>query len=201
MTRRMTYIVSGLFSLIILGIVGVVGLRFIRPPELHGVVLQAPEPAPDFELTATTGDRMRLSDFRGQHVLLFFGYTSCPDVCPMTLAKLKQAMNTLGSDAENVQVIMVTVDPDRDTPERLREFVINFDPSFIGMTGTEQEIASAAAPAGIYYAKSDVETNAGYLMDHTASITLIDPKGHMRMVFPPDVSGPEIAADVNYFMQ
>ncbi|NOX63735.1 MAG: SCO family protein [Chloroflexi bacterium] len=171
-----------------------------RPYEFHGMVLQPSDPI-DFTLTAHTGERVSLSDFRGKYVVLFFGYTFCPDVCPLTLAELSRAMQILGDKAEGVQVIMVTVDPERDTAERLANYVPSFHPDFIGLTGSADEIAKAATPLGIFYAKNEVEGASGYLMDHTASVTLLDKEGRVRLVWPFGTAPEDIASDLEYMLK
>lgn len=182
--------------MLILGLVGWVVLSRLRPPVFHGLVLQSPRPAADFTLTAHTGQRVNLSTFRGKLVLLFFGYTFCPDVCPMTLAKVAQALKRLGPKARQVQVLFISVDPDRDTPERLAAYVTFFNPTFIGMTGTPEEIAVVAARYGIYSKKEEGTKATGYLVAHTAIVTVIDPQGYVRLLFPFGISPDEMADDL-----
>ncbi|MCO6451696.1 MAG: SCO family protein [Caldilineales bacterium] len=172
----------------------------LRPHTFHGTILQPSEPI-DFTLTGMDGQPVSLSDFRGKYVVLYFGYTFCPDVCPLTLAELGKAVRILEDKGEKVQVLMVTVDPQRDTPERLAQYVPAFHPSFIGLTGSEDDIAQVAAPMGIFYARNEVGGASGYLMDHTASITLLDDQGRMRLVWPYGVSGDLIADDLDYLIR
>ena len=184
-------------AFLIVGLVGWWGLPRLRPHVFHGMVMQSPDPAPDFTLTAHTGQPVSLSDFRGKLVLLYFGYTFCPDVCPTTLVELAKAVNLLGRKAEQVQVVMISVDPARDTPEKLAEYVTHFHPSFLGMTGTPDEIAAVAALYGIFYEKQEGTEATGYLVDHTATVTVISrrtctarmisavPGGRWRTVSPP----------------
>ena len=189
-----------LFSVFILLFTAFLASGCAKPYEFRGMVLQPSDPV-DFTLTAHTGEKVCLSDFRGKYVILYFGYTFCPDVCPLTLAELSQAMKILGDKAENVQVIMVTVDPERDTPERLANYVPSFHPSFIGLTGSPDEIAKAATPLGIFYVKNEVEGASGYLMDHTASVTLLDPEGRVRLIWPFGTPPEDVAADLEYMMR
>jgi protein SCO1 len=145
---------------------------------------------------------MSLSDFRGQYVLLYFGYTYCPDVCPLTLNDLADMGRELGERRmEAVQVILVSVDPERDTPEHLASYLPHFHPDFLGMTGTVQEIQPVASQFGIYFESHGGAGESGYLVDHTSSVTLIDPQGRVRMVFPYGVSGSEMAQDLQYLMR
>jgi len=142
-----------------------------------------------------------LRDVQGKWTLLYFGYTFCPDVCPTTLADLK-AMNTaLGDKADKAQVVFVTLYPARDTPERLDAYLNAFDPSFMGLTGTPAAIDAAATEFGVYYQKREVEGAGGYLVDHTSTVSVLDPKGRLRMVFPYGVAGADIAADLKYLMR
>src|SRR5262245_1106244 len=123
-----------------------------RPHVFHGIVSQSPPHATDFTLTAHTGKLTHLSDFRGKLVLLYFGYTFCPGICPTTLAEVTQALQTLGPKAaEKMQVLMVSVDPERDTADRLAAYLTHFNASFLGLTGTPEEISTTDAAYGIYY--------------------------------------------------
>jgi protein SCO1/2 len=166
-------------------------------PEFHGTVVQSTEPVDDFTLTGSSGQRVRLHDFRDQVVLLYFGYTYCPDVCPATMAELSKAMKELNSkDREKVQVLMITVDPERDTPEVLGQYLSHFDPSFLGLTGTDEEIAAAAEAFGIYYRKRDGTAETGYMVDHTATVAAVDKDGSLRLIYSFNTPGEDIAADL-----
>jgi protein SCO1/2 len=149
-----------------------------------------------FELTAHTGARMSDRDFRGRWLLLFFGYTYCPDVCPTTLGTVAVVMDELGALAEQVQPLFVTVDPERDTPEVLAEYVAQFHPSIVGLTGTPEEIAAVAKAWRVFYRKVVPEGGnaADYLMDHSAYLYLIDPNGNFLRVFSHTQSPEEIAS-------
>jgi protein SCO1/2 len=168
------------------------------PPQFHGTYFESPEPEPDFTLTAHTGERISLSDFRDHVTLLYFGYTYCPDICPTTLANLAQAKEKLGRAGNQVQVLMISVDPARDTAEALARYVTSFDSTFIGLTGTPEEIAAVASPMGIFYEKQEGTIETGYLVDHTASVLVIDKAGYLRLVFSLDTPSEDIAADLLY---
>ena len=168
----------------------------VRPPAFNGLELEAARPAPDFALTNADGQAVRLSDLRGKLVVLYFGYTFCPDVCPMTLAKLAQARAIIGEPAKDIQVVMVTVDPERDTPDILKHYVSRFDPSFTALTGTPAEIAAAATPFGIYIHKNEGTAATGYLVDHTATALVVDRQGNLRLVLAPDLDGAQVASDL-----
>jgi protein SCO1/2 len=173
------------------------GTFLLGSPDFHGTLIQPPAPVSDFSLTGPDGQQVRLSDFRDKVVLVYFGYTYCPDVCPATMAKLAKAIQELDSkDREKVQVIMVTVDPDRDTPEILGQYLSHFDPSFLGLTGTDEEIAAAAKPFGIYYQKRDGLAETDYLVDHTATVATVDKDGNLRLIYSFDTPGEDIAADL-----
>jgi protein SCO1/2 len=193
--------------LFILGLVGGLALVFfvilpmMRPYTFHGTVLQSPQPAPDFELTAANGKKVSLKNFKGDLVLLYFGYTFCPDVCPATLAELRGALDILGKDAKNIQVIMISVDPERDTPEMLAEYVTHFHPSFLGVTGTPEQIAQVAALYGIYYESHEGTAATGYLVDHTATVMVIDQEGHLKLVFPFGTPAEDIAEDLAHLLK
>jgi protein SCO1/2 len=136
----------------------------------------------DFALADPTGKQRALADFRGKVVVLFFGYTQCPDVCPTTLAMLAQVMQTLGApDAARVQVVFVTVDPDRDTAEVMSSYVTAFDPSFVGLSGDAEAIARTAKEFKILYQKQPGRTPGSYTVDHSAGTFIFDPRGRLRL--------------------
>ncbi len=168
----------------------------LRPYEFHGTVMQSPSPAAPFSLMSNTGQRVSLDDFRGKLVMLYFGYTYCPDVCPATLVEIAGAMDILGEDAERVQVIMISVDPERDTPELLGKYVAHFDPSFLGVTGTPDEIAEVATLYGIYFEKHEGTAASGYLVDHTATTMVLDEEGRLKLLLPFGVTAADMAADL-----
>jgi protein SCO1/2 len=135
----------------------------------------------DFELTAPDGKPRRLADFRGKAVVLFFGYTQCPDVCPTTLAALADAMKELGADAARVQVLFVTIDPERDTPALLAQYVPAFDPRFLGLYGDAEATARTAKEFRIIYQKVPGAAPGSYTMDHSAGSYVFDPQGRLRL--------------------
>ncbi len=145
--------------------------------------------------------RVCLSDFRGKVVLMFFGYTHCPDVCPTALQMLAKTMKELPKDVrEKVQVIFISVDPERDTPEIAQKYAKYFYPTFMGLTGTPEEIKKVAKEYMAFYRKVETGSEGGYLVDHTAYIYLIDPKGTLKLIYPSTKQKPElIAEDVKRF--
>ncbi len=183
---------------ILLGIT--TGVYFFRPHVFHGTVIQSPEPSYNFTLTGADGD-VSLSDFRGKLVLLYFGYTFCPDICPATLANVGQALRKIGAKAEDVQLVMISLDPERDTPEKLAEYVAHFHPSFIGVTGSQEQLDEVASLYGIFYQKTEGSDATGYLIDHTATLMVIDREGYLKLVFPFGVTPDEIADDLKYMLR
>lgn len=173
----------------------------IGPREFYGTVIQSPHPQGNFTLTSAGDTAVELHDYRDKVVVLYFGYTFCPDVCPATMVELKKAMTELGDDAEDVQVMMVSVDPLRDTPDEVDAYAKHFHPSFIGLTGTEDEILAVTTPMGVFFEKHEGTEETGYLIDHTASVTVIDKKGHLRLVYPFNAQGADIAADLRYLVR
>ena len=135
----------------------------------------------DFTLTDHTGKKRTLADFRGKVVVLFFGYTQCPDVCPTTLATLAEAKRRLGPDGEKVQVLFVTVDPERDTADLLSHYVTAFDPSFLGLSGDVEATARTAKEFKILYQKQPGRTSETYTMDHSAGTFVFDQQGRLRL--------------------
>ncbi len=169
---------------------------YIAPPPLRGVAIESPRPAYDFQLQSGDNQTVRLSQFRGKVVALYFGYTFCPDVCPKTLADLSMAMDQLGSDSDGVQVLFVSVDPDRDTPVRTDQYAKGFNPTFVGMTGSPDDIARVAGAYGVFYQKQDApSSSAGYLVDHSATVLLIDRQGQLRTIWPFDFPRDDMVND------
>ena len=148
----------------------------------------------DFRLLDPDGKPRQLSDFRGRVVLVFFGFTQCPDVCPTALARAVEVMKQLGSDAQRVQVIFVTVDPERDTPALLREYMRAFDPSFLGLYADPTTTAQTAREFKVYYAK--VPTPSGYTIDHSAITYAFDAAGRLRLAIKHEQSVQSVSADV-----
>ncbi|MDQ9169024.1 SCO family protein [Oxalobacteraceae bacterium R-40] len=135
----------------------------------------------DFALKDHTGKVRRLADFKGKAVIVFFGFTHCPDVCPTTLAELATVMQELGPLAEKVQVLFITVDPERDTPELLAKYVPAFDPRFLGLVGSPAETEQVAKEFKAFYQKVPGKTAGSYTVDHTAGSYIFDPQGRIRL--------------------
>jgi len=193
----------GLFSFLLIGAVAAGVFLFSKPNSFRGTMYAEPyPPAPEIELIRANGASFRLREMRGNTVLLFFGYTSCPDVCPTTLAELKQALEKLDEeDAKQVQVLFVTVDPERDTPERVQEYVNHFNPDFIGLSGTEPELAEVWQDYGVFRENVEGNSAAGYLVDHTARLTLIDRNGNLRLSYAFDTPVDNIVHDLKLLLK
>ncbi|HTP10753.1 MAG TPA: SCO family protein [Anaerolineae bacterium] len=173
--------------------------------QFSGVAPNPIGPAPDFALTDENGQPFKLSDLRGKWILLAYGYTHCPDVCPLTLSHLRDVKQAIDPTGDKVQVAFVTIDPDRDTPDVMRQYVGHFDQQFEykfkGLSGTPAQIAAAAQPYNVKYEKKADNSANGYSMAHTAEVYLIDPQFNWRMTFPFGIEAQEIASDVQYLMQ
>lgn len=137
--------------------------------------------ARDFALTDHQGKPRTLADFKGKAVVVFFGFTHCPDVCPTTLAEMATVLQQLGPQADKVQVLFITVDPERDTPELLAKYVPAFHPSFIGLTGDKAAIEKVAKEFRVFYQKVPGKTPESYTIDHTAGSYVFDPQGRIRL--------------------
>jgi protein SCO1 len=186
-------LVVGLSSIIVLGL-------YLRPHQFSGTILQSPQPAYNFTLAGPQDKPVSLTDFKGKVVLLFFGYTSCPDVCPATMQKLRDTRKLLGKNADKVQVIMVTVDPEKDTSKRINGYLSMFDPTFIGLTGNLKEITMDASQYGVFFEKRPYNEKGGYLIDHTATVMLIDPNGYLRVIYPFNATAGGITDDIIYIL-
>ncbi len=190
-----------LTSLIILLLAFVASCK--RQHEFYGHVFD--QPAYNFELTDHNGKRVKLSDFtkQGKIVLLFFGYTHCPDVCPMALETMAKVMKKLTpEEAKRVQVLFISVDPERDTTEVLKGYVPYFNPTFIGLRGSEEEIKKTAKEYKAYYRKVEGESAGGYLIDHTATIYLITPDMKIKLLYTQSKQDPEkMAEDIKFLLR
>jgi protein SCO1 len=189
-------------ALVLLGVV-LLGWRWwtlSRVPQ-YGIAIDSAEPAQDFTLDASTGRAVSLSDFRGKPVLLYFGYTTCPDVCPTTLTDLRLAMQALGIEQESVQVLFVSVDPERDTADRLAAYLQYFNPDFIGLTGSVTDIEAIASRFGVFFQKNEAKSAADYLVDHTSAVLLLDADGKLRLMFPYGTTGDQLARDTRLYLR
>ena len=150
-------------------------------PRFNNVDITGANYARDFRLTDFDGKPRSLADFRGKVLVVFFGYTQCPDVCPTTLTDMAEVKKRLGPDGDRLQVIFVTLDPERDTPQVLKQYVPNFDPSFIALVGTRDETAAVAKDFKVFYQKVPGRTETSYTLDHTAGSYVFDREGRVRL--------------------
>jgi protein SCO1/2 len=157
--------------------------------------------AADFRLTDHNGKVRTLSDFRGRVVTMFFGYTQCPDVCPTTLSDMRIVMQKLGGDAERVQVLFVTVDPQRDTQELLAKYVPAFHPSFLGLYGSAEDTARVAKDFGIFYRTQPGKSPGSYSVDHSAGMLVFDPRGRLRLMFNYGMNPDAITGDIGILLR
>jgi protein SCO1/2 len=151
------------------------------PQRFNSVDITGAEFARDFSLTDHTGARRTLSNYRGKLAVVFFGFTQCPDVCPTTLSDMAEVKKRLGKDGDAVQVIFITVDPERDTPQLLAQYVPGFDPTFVGLRGSPQETAAVAKEFKVFYQKVPGRTETSYTIDHTAGSYVFDRDGKVRL--------------------
>ena len=195
MQRSILFLVLGLA----LGLVIVGAVVLLRPYTPSGSLIEPPVPAPDFTLPSTQGD-FRLADQRGKMVLIFFGYTTCPDVCPATLGEMK-TVHRLGNAADNVRFVFITVDPERDSVERAGQYAGNFHPAFFGLSGSEEQLAPVWKGYGVYREKRVQEGSAaGYLMDHSSQVYMINADGNLRMTFAFGTPVDDIYRDVKHYL-
>ena len=151
--------------------------------------------APEFTLTDHNGSEVSLADFDDKIVLLFFGYTNCPDICPMTLSVANNTVDKLGNKAKDVQVVFISVDPERDTQEKLKGYMTYFNDDFVGLTGNPEEIKEVADDYNVVYSKEEVDSASGYLIGHTSSILLIKPNGKIFLRYSQSNMDPDSIAD------
>lgn len=201
MTPRIrTYLLSVAAGVLLAILLVVVVLPRFRPHVFSGTVIQSQTAAPSVDLVTSTGERASLRDFEDKVVVLYFGYTFCPDVCPTTLSTIKKAVDKLGDKSDDVQVIMVSVDPERDSPELLRDYLSFFDDRFLGMTGTETEVAEVATVYGVFFQAEEGTVDTGYLVSHTANLMVVDREGYLKLIIPPDATSDQIASDLDYLL-
>lgn len=192
----------GLAMTVIVLAVASVGCQAFAPAyEFKGAMLEPAAPLPDFELNSMTGQPFHLSDVKGDYALVYFGYTYCPDICPLTLAFVKQALADL-EGRERVHVIFISVDPERDTPEVLSRYLRAFDPTFIGLTDDFAKVEQVMKPYGAMAKREEVpDSAAGYLMSHTARIFLIDPEQKLFLTYPHGFQAADLRSDLTYLLK
>ena len=178
------------------GAAGIFSACSPKGPKFQGVDLTGAEYGRDLPLTDQFGKERSIKDFAGKVVVVFFGYTQCPDVCPTSMSELAEVKRSLGADGDKLQGIFVTVDPERDTPEMLKAYMANFDPTFLALRGNAQELAAVAKDFKIYYKKVDGKTPTSYTMDHSAGSYVYDTAGRLRVYHRYGSGAAALAADV-----
>ena len=194
------YLLLGLAILIGLG-AAYGSLVYTRPHVFQGSVIDPPVQAIDFTLSDPSGKDFRLSDQKGKVVLLFFGYTNCPDECPVTLADFVKIKARLGERADQVEFVLITTDPERDTPARMQEYLANFDPAFVGLVGSHAGLETVWDAYGVYREEVDIGSASGPIVDHSTRIYLIDANGNLRVTYLFGTESDSMADDVAYLLQ
>ena len=170
-------------------------------PQFKSIDLTGADYAKDFKLADAAGQVRTLKDFQGKLVVMFFGYTQCPDVCPTTMAELAEAKRMLGKDGDKVQGVFVTLDPERDTPQVLKAYMGNFDPTFIALRPSPEELPALAKDYKVFYKKVEGKTPTSYTMDHSAASYVYDTQGHLRL-YTRYGSGPQaLASDLGLLLK
>ena len=169
-------------------------------PTFHFTDITGAEFARKLELTDTDGKQRSLGDWRGKVVVVFFGYTQCPDVCPTTMAELAQIRTQLGADGDRLETVFVTIDPERDTPEVLKAYVANFGPNVVALRGDAGQTAAAAKEFKVFYAKVPGKTAGSYTMDHSAASFVFDPAGRVRLFVPYGADTKLLTGDVKQLL-
>jgi protein SCO1 len=199
MNRNILIFVTG----ILLGLLLVLGSAWFvlnRNYTYQGVLIDPPAPAADFTLTDQSGSPFQLSGQKGKAVMIFFGYTHCADVCPITLAQYTNIKRMLGDKAKDVSFVFITVDPERDNAQVMQEYLSKFDSSFIGLTGDQAVLESVWKAYGVYQAQQGHAIDMDYLVDHSARIYVIDPQGNWRINFPYGMDNEKITQDLLHLL-
>ncbi|PKN94045.1 MAG: SCO family protein [Chloroflexi bacterium HGW-Chloroflexi-6] len=187
-------------SLVLVFIAALLVYQTLLPPQMNGSAIDPPAPVGDFSLQSGGGP-VTLSGFQGRYVILYFGYTSCPDVCPTTLATLREALSRLGDKADGFQVIFVSVDWGRDTPQYASVYASRFDPTFLGLAGSEAEIDEVTRQFGIFYKINPPDDGGFYTIDHTASTLVLDRAGNLVLTWPYGLQADQIEDDMRALLR
>jgi len=202
--NRRTILTSAVAAIVALGLGAAIWLASTGAGRMqfHALDITGAEYAQGFDLVDFNGQPRTLADFKGKVVVLFFGYTQCPDVCPTTMTELAQVKQLLGADGDKVQGLFVSIDPERDTPVILKEYMHNFDPSFLGLyAGSPEKLAALAKDFKVYYKKVDGQTPTSYTMDHTAASFVYDPQGRLRLYVRYGIGAQTLADDLKLLIQ
>lgn len=196
MKNRAINVVRSLLLCVLLGLAGCNGKPAFTSTDVTGL-----DYGRDFKLTDHNGRSRTLADFKGKAVLVFFGYTQCPDVCPTTMATMADVMRQLGTDADRLQVLFITLDPQRDTQALLSKYVPAFDPRFLGLYGDQEATAKVAKEFKVFYQKVPGKDPVNYTIDHTAGSYVFDPAGHIRLFVHADEGAGPVAQDIKLLLK
>jgi len=170
-------------------------------PQFNGITFEPAEPAPALTLPRADGSTFDLKAQRGSAVLIFFGYTHCPDVCPTTLADWKKVKRGLGADSSRVRFVFISVDPDRDTPKIAQDYAAGFDPTFIGLSGDSAQIERAKTLFHVESFKEHIKSANGYAVTHSSSVFAVDPRNRMRLLYQFDMPPDKVVADLKLLLR
>jgi protein SCO1/2 len=206
-TRFSNGVIFGGIAVLVV-VIGILVTGFYSPGWLNrdtayaftGGTYEPPNPAAPIELVDQDNQPFTLEQERGKVAIFYFGYTYCPDYCPTTLVDMQKMKDALGDKAGQVDVIMITVDPERDTPARLKEYLEFFDPAFIGLSGTQEQINQLKMPYGIFLEKQTPDATGQYLVDHSTQLYAIDPEGNLRLTWPYGTAPEDIAEDIEHIL-
>lgn len=185
----------------LLGWVVMMGLASLRPYQLRGSVIDSSAAAPEIVLSATDGSTYSLRERQGRVALIFFGYTSCPDVCPATLSEMREVRKALGERAADVDMLFITVDPARDSLERMGMYVSLFDPAILGLTGSPEALEAVYRAYGVTVEFQTETTAAGYLVTHSSRVYVVDRAGKLRLTYPFGTAVDDIVQDVRFLLK
>ncbi len=170
-------------------------------PEFQSLDITGAEYARGFSMPDPSGQVRTLADFKGKVTVVFFGFTQCPDVCPTALLLLAEVKRLLGADGDKLQGVFITVDPERDTPEVLKAYMASFDPSFVALRGTPEQVEATAKDFKVFYKKVEGKTPGAYTMEHTAASFIFDPQGRIRLYVRPGQTAQAMADDIRLLLK
>jgi len=198
--KALTHRRAALAALVLAVLAGLLACSGEKKPAFNGIDITGAKYARQLALPDTSGKPRALSDFKGQVVVVFFGYTQCPDVCPTTLAEIAEVKQQLGRDGGKLQTLFVTIDPERDTPAVLAAYVTGFGRDFVALRGTPEQTKAAAQEFKVFFAKVVGKSEGSYTMDHTAGSFLFDPQGRVRVFVRQGLGAEPLAHDVKLLL-
>jgi protein SCO1 len=194
--RRQSLVQVAVIATVALGVTACADKPSFRNTDITGA-----EFAREFSLTDHNGTRRTLADFKGKAVVVFFGFTQCPDVCPTTMAEMSEVTQQLGEEGKHLQVLFITVDPERDTAALLKQYVPAFNANFLGLTGTVEEVTKVAKEFKVFFQKQPTKTPGGYTMDHTANSYVFDAQGKVRLVVKHGLGAAPLVQDLKQLLK